>query len=104
MGFDLLKWIEDYWKEVRGLEPEPVKEEPKADPQEKFAGTGDVVGYITGGYAHYKNGVLHWTFYDQQGNDLTSVPYTELGKYVVDNVYQVSFINGVPVWKVLVKK
>lgn len=102
--FDLLKWLDEQWETGWWKKPAPEPEPVKEDPQDAFAGTGDVVGYITGGYANYRNGVLHWTFYDQQGNDLTSVPYIELGKYIVDNVYQVAFINGVPVWKVLVKK
>lgn len=38
-----------------------------------FSGTGDVVGYITGG--HRSNDWSLWHFTDQSGNVVTSVPY-----------------------------
>lgn len=66
--------------------------------QQKFAGTGDVSGQITGGA---RNGT-NWDFMDQQGKVLTSIPYQDY----VDN-YQtnsgvvrqgINAVNGVSVF------
>lgn len=103
--FDLLKWLEEEWKTGWWNKPAPVPEpEPEPDPQDSFNGMGDVVGYISGGYANWRDGQMHWTFYDQQGNELTSIPLVDYGLYVEDNKFIVDFVNGVPVWKVLRKK
>lgn len=76
-----------------------VPNNPFDTSQQKFAGTGDVTGQITGGA---RNG-MNWDFMDQQGKVLTSIPYQEF----VDN-YQsdgygavrqgVNAVNGVPVY------
>lgn len=67
--------------------------------QQKFAGTGDVTGQITGGA---RNG-MNWDFMDQQGKVLTSVPYEDfVSSYQSDGSGAVrsgvNAVNGVPVY------
>lgn len=67
--------------------------------QQKFAGTGDVSGQITGGA---RNG-MNWDFMDQQGKVLTSVPYQDfVNNYQSDGYGAVrqgiNAVNGVSVF------
>lgn len=76
-----------------------VPNNPFDTSQQKFAGTGDVTGQITGGA---RNG-MNWDFMDQQGKVLTSIPYQEfVDSYQSDGygaVRQgVNAVNGVPVY------
>lgn len=77
-----------------------VNNNPFDATQKQFAGTGDVVGNITGGA---RNGT-NWNFMDQQGNVLTSVPYDDYVKnYMAEGGAGVvrggiNDVNGVPVY------
>lgn len=76
-----------------------VADNPYDVTQQKFAGTGDVVGQITGGA---KNG-NNWDFMDQQGKVLTSIGYDDfVNNYQSDGsgaVRQgITSVQGIPVY------
>ncbi len=75
-----------------------VPNNPFDTSQQKFAGTGDVAGQITGGAMNGKN----WDFMDQQGKVLTSVPYDTFVKDYQNSTGVVrpgtTSVNGVPVY------